>query len=142
MRVSRTVTVAKPLPQVFTYLSDFTTTTQWDPGTIETIRVEGNGAVGTRYQNTSRFAGRRTQLTYVVQELVPNLRIALRGENDTVIARDTITFAATGDQTEVTYEADFTFKGIARLMAPLFRPAFARLGDQAQAGMAAALARL
>jgi len=32
VRLQRTVTVQKPLGKVFAYLSDFTTTTEWDPG--------------------------------------------------------------------------------------------------------------
>ena len=142
MKLERTVTVQKPLDEVFAYLSDFTTTTEWDPGTVRTVRTAGDGGVGTEYLNTSTFAGRETQLAYVVHELIPNQRIALRGENKTVIACDTMTFRATGSDTEVTYTADFTFKGIARLIAPLLRPAFARLGNEAQTGMAAALRRL
>ena len=142
MELRRTVTVATPLDKVFAYLADFTTTTQWDPGTVTTIRTTGDGAVGTEYLNTSTFAGRTTQLTYVVQELVPNQRISLRGENTTVIAHDTMTFRQTENGTEVNYAADFAFKGVARLLAPMLRPAFNRLGDRAQTGMAAALTRL
>jgi uncharacterized protein YndB with AHSA1/START domain len=147
MRLRRTVTVQKPLEDVFDYLSDFTTTTEWDPGTVRTIRTAGTGSVGTEYQNTSTFAGRETQLTYVVLDLVPNRRIALRGENRTVIAEDTMTFREVGSdpevaQTEVTYTADFTFRGITRFIAPLMRPAFTRLGDEAESGMVAALDRL
>ncbi|MEP7055130.1 MAG: SRPBCC family protein [Actinomycetota bacterium] len=142
MRLVRTVTVDKPVDRVFDYLSDFTTTTEWDPGTVRTVRVAGNGAVGTKYLNTSTFAGRQTQLTYVLYELLPNQRIALRGENQTVVARDTMTFRPVGTGTEVTYTADFTFKGFARLVAPLLRPAFVRLGNAAEAGMAQALGRL
>ena len=142
MELRRIVTVATPLDKVFAYLADFSTTTEWDPGTVTTIRTTGDGAVGTEYLNTSTFAGRTTQLTYVVQELVPNQRISLRGENSTVIAHDTMTFRETENGTEVSYTADFAFKGVARLVAPLLRPAFNRLGDRAQAGMAAALTRL
>ena len=147
MRVQRTVTVEKPLEKVFAYLSDFTTTTEWDPGTVRTILTSGDGGFGTEYLNTSTFAGRQTQLTYVVQDLVPNWHISLRGENKTVIANDTMTFRATrGDTalpcTQVIYTADFTFKGVARLVAPFLKPAFNRLGDEAEVGMAAALARL
>lgn len=142
MRLTRTVTTAKPLDKVFDYLSDFTTTTEWDPGTVRTVRTAGDGGVGTEYLNTSAFVGRQTQLTYVVQDLVPNQHISLRGENSTVIAHDTITFTAAGEDTEVTYTAEFTFKGIGRLVAPLLRPAFTRLGNRAETGMAAALARL
>jgi uncharacterized protein YndB with AHSA1/START domain len=152
VRLQRTVTVEKPLDTVFAYLSDFTTTTQWDPGTVETVRTSGDGAFGTEYLNTSTFAGRKTRLTYVVVDLVPNERIALRGENATVIAHDTMTFRATDGGarsngavvtcTEVTYTADFTFKGSSRIVAPLMRPAFTRLGNQAEAGLTAALAQL
>ena len=142
MELRRIVTVATPLDKVFAYLADFTTTTEWDPGTVTTIRTTGDGTVGTEYLNTSTFAGRTTQLNYVVQELVPNQRISLRGENTTVIAHDTMTFRETENGTEVSYTADFAFKGVARLLAPLLRPAFNRLGDRAQTGMAAALTRL
>ena len=142
MELRRIVTVATPLDKVFAYLADFTTTTEWDPGTVKTIRTAGDGAVGTEYLNTSTFAGRETQLTYVVQELVANQRISLRGKNTTVTAHDTMTFRQTENGTEVTYTADFAFKGVTRLLAPLLRPAFNRLGDRAQTGMAAALTRL
>jgi hypothetical protein len=44
--------------------------------------------------------------------------------------------------TEVTYAAEFTFKGPARFVAPLFKPAQDRLGQQAQAGLYQALIKL
>lgn len=142
MRLQRIVTVQKPLEKVFAYLADFTTTTEWDPGTVRTVRTCGDGEFGTEYQNTSTFGGRQTELTYVVVDLVPNRQISLRGENKTVIANDTMTFREDGGTTEVTYTADFTFKGITRFVAPFLKPAFTRLGDEAETGMASALARL
>jgi uncharacterized protein YndB with AHSA1/START domain len=147
MRLQRTVIVEKPLEKVFAYLADFTTTTEWDPGTVKTIRASGDGGFGTEYLNTSTFASRETRLTYVVEDVVPNRHIALRGENRTVIAHDSMVFREKNDDvgvtsTEVTYTADFTFKGIARLIAPFLKPAFTRLGNEAESGMAAALSRL
>ena len=47
-----------------------------------------------------------------------------------------------GAGTEVTYTAEFAFKGAARYLAPLFRPALTRLGNQAEAGLRQALSRL
>ena len=91
MRLQKTVVVDKPLDAVFDYLADFTTTTEWDPGTVVTVNHHGDGGVGTTYLNTSTFLGRETQLTYVVREFVPGERIRLRGENKTVIAVDTMT---------------------------------------------------
>jgi len=142
MRLQRTVVVDKPLEKVFAYLSDFTTTTEWDPGTVTTVLDRGDGGIGTTYLNTSAFLGRKTQLTYVVHEFVPGKRIRLRGENQTVIATDTMSFRAAETGTEVTYAAEFTFKGPARFLAPLLRPALERLGNQAEAGLREALSRL
>lgn len=62
MKLHRTVVVGKPLNAVFDYLSDFTTTTEWDPGTVTTVRQHGNGGIGTTYLNTSQFLGRRTPM--------------------------------------------------------------------------------
>jgi NAD(P)-dependent dehydrogenase (short-subunit alcohol dehydrogenase family) len=139
MRLRETVTVDKPLDAVFSYLSDFTNTTEWDPGTVATVNQHGDGGVGTTYLNTSTFLGRETQLTYIVRELEPGRRIQLRGENKTLVAVDTMTFRSVNAGTEVTYTAEFTFKGPSRLVAPLLRPAFVRLGKQAQTGMREAL---
>lgn len=141
MKIERTVQSPRPPAEVFTYLSDFTTTTGWDPGTIRTTLVAGDGGVGTTYHNVSRFRGRRTELTYTVTEYDPPLRVRLRGENDTVIADDTMTLTATPTGgTAVTYRADFTLKGVAKVAAPFLAGAFHRLGDEAEEGLRTALA--
>lgn len=139
MRLERTVAVDVPVGRAFDYLADFTTTTQWDPGTVSTVRCQGDGGVGSTYRNTSKFLGRQTSLTYVVEELVPDERIRLRGENKTVVSVDTMTFRPTASGTEVTYTAEFTFKGLSRLVGPLLKPAFVRLGNQAESGLRSAL---
>ena len=142
MKLLKTVVVEKPLDTVFGYLSDFTTTADWDPGTVTTVRRHGHGGVGTTYLNTSTFLRRTTQLTYVVDELVDQQLIQLRGENKTVIAVDTLTFRPVASGTEVVYAAEVTFKGLSRIAAPLLKPAFERLGNEAEAGMRKALNRL
>src|SRR6476646_3923292 len=136
MEIERSVTVAHPVGRVFAYLSDFTNTTEWDPGTVRTERVSGDGGLGSRYHNVSKFLGRETELDYLVIEHVPGERFALRGENATVVAKDTMTFVRTmngsaadaREGTTVTYRAEFEFKGLAKLVAPLFAPAFKKLG--------------
>jgi len=142
VRLVRKVSVERPLETVFGYLSDFTTTEEWDPATVSTVRVSGDGGVGTSYLNTSRFAGRETELTYVVEELVPQRRLALRGANRSVVAHDTMDFRWTGRATEVTYTAEFEFQGVARLAGVLLRPALKKLADDAEGGMRRALQAL
>ena len=53
----------------------------------------------------------------------------------------TVTVQKTLDEV-FAYLSDFTFKGVTRFIAPLMKPAFTRLGNDAESGMAAALARL
>lgn len=142
MKLLRTVVVDKPLGAVFGYLSDFTTTAEWDPGTVRTVRQAGDGGVGTVYLNTSTFRGRTTELTYVVDELVDQRLIRLRGENETVVSVDTLTFRAVASGTEVAYGVEFTFKGASRFVAPLLTPTLERLGNDAEAGIREALGRL
>ena len=149
MEMERTVPVDQPVDRVFAYLSDFTSTTDWDPGTVRTERVSGEGGVGTRYHNVSRFLGRETELDYLVVEHEPERRLALRGENATLVAHDTMTFVrgagsgtTAGEGTTVTYRAEFEFKGLARYVAPLLSPAFKKLGDDAERGLREALGKL
>jgi uncharacterized protein YndB with AHSA1/START domain len=143
VKIVRTVATDSPRSDVFAYLSDFTTTEEWDPGTLRTTRETGDGGVGTRYRNVSKFLGRETELTYVVEESSPPYRLRLRGENDTLVARDTMTLTETSaGGTELTYRAEFAFKGVTRLVAPLLAPAFRRLGNEAEAGLRTAFASL
>jgi uncharacterized protein YndB with AHSA1/START domain len=57
-KIERTMTVQKPLDQVWAYLTDFTNTEEWDPPTVSTTRISGDGGVGTVYRNVSKILGR------------------------------------------------------------------------------------
>ena len=142
MKIQRTVETPATPAAVFAYLSDFTTTTEWDPGTVSTTRVSGDGDVGTEYHNVSKFMGRETELTYRVVEHTPDRRFGLRGENKTVVAHDTMEIEPHGTGSRVTYTADFAFSGVAKVVAPLLAPALKKLGDEAEEGLKKALAKL
>lgn len=147
MRINRTIETDTPLTEVFSYLSDFRSTNDWDPGTVETTRTSGDGGVGTIYHNVSSFMGRTTEIDYTVVALEDGKRFQLRGVNPTLEAVDTMTFSRTAnDGTSVEYDADFTFKGTFAYVAPLLSPvlwlAFKRLGDEAEKGMKRELDRL
>ena len=52
-------------------------------------------------------------------------------------------FSATpGGGSRVTYTADFTFKGLAKLAAPFLGGAFKKLGDEAEEGLLEHLGKL
>ena len=140
--VERRVASPADADTVFGYLSDFTTTTEWDPGSVRTERMSGTGDVGTEYHNVSRFAGRETELLYTVTERRAPRTITLRGKNKTIVATDTITVEPAAAGAVATYRAAFELRGAWRVLEPFIRPAFRRLGDDAEKGLREALARL
>jgi polyketide cyclase/dehydrase/lipid transport protein len=127
--------------EVFSYLSDFSTSAEWDPGVVEAERI-GAGAVGesTEFCLVAEFLGRRTPLTYRIVEYEPPGAVTFVGENATVVSRDRITFETTPLGTRVTYDANLRLKGPLRLADPLLALAFNRVGGRALAGLREVLA--
>ena len=119
MHVERTITVPRPVDAVFDYLSDFTSTNDWDPGTVETRRTAGDGGVGTTYHNVSEFLGRKTEVTYTTVEREEGRRLHFRGHNEMFTGNDRISVSASGAGSEVGYDADFSFHGAAQVAIPL-----------------------
>ena len=121
---------------VFAYLSDFSTTEEWDPGVVEAERLTA-GAVGegSEFRLVAEFLGRETALTYRIVEYDPPRAVTFRGENATVISNDRITFEPVDHGTRITYDADLALKGPLRIADPLLRLAFNRVGDRAFAGL-------
>ena len=126
--VERSLDVAAPVSTVWTYLSDFTATEEWDPGTVTTTRIgEGPLAVGSRFRNVSEFRGRQTELDYVIRRFETDRHLRFEGTNKTVNATDDMSFAPSASGgTTVIYRAYFEFKGLARLAEPLLRRGYDR----------------
>lgn len=136
MRITRTVETSRPPGEVFDYLSDFTTTTEWEPATVSTSRVSGDGTVGTRYVNVSKFLGSTSELEYEVVTYSPPDTIVLRGRNASLDARDTIELTAIENGgTRVSYTAEFHLRSWRRIAAPVLAPALRRLVDKGGEGL-------
>jgi len=125
----------KSAEELFAYFSDFTSTNEWDPNTVKTSLISGDGGVGTKYSNTSAFNGRESSLVYEVIEYQPNHLIRLRGENKSLVAVDTMMIEEVNGIRRFTYEAKFNFKGIAKIAAPFLKKAFAKLAADAETGL-------
>ncbi|MDN5743779.1 MAG: SRPBCC family protein [Nocardioidaceae bacterium] len=142
MQIQRTVDTPAAPAAVFAYLSDFTHTTEWDPGTVTTELVSGDGGVGTTYHNVSEFNGRRTELAYTVTEHQAPSLLVFQGTNKTVDTTDRMEFAPHGTGTRLTYTATFHFKGVAKLVTPFLRGVFGKVGDDTERSLREELARL
>ena len=77
------------IEDVFDFLSDFENTEQWDPGTIETRRVSGDGGLGTTYRNRSQFMKREVELEYETIGYERPTSFVCRGRNGRTTATTT-----------------------------------------------------
>lgn len=125
----------KSSEELFRYFADFTTTNEWDPNTVKTTLLSGDGRVGSTYSNTSKFNGKESSLVYQVTEYQPNKIIRLRGENKNIVAVDTMSISDNGNSRTFTYEARFKLKGLGNLIAPLLKSAFNKLAKDAEVGL-------
>jgi carbon monoxide dehydrogenase subunit G len=143
IRIERTVTVDRPVDEVAKYLSDFRTTSQWDPHTASCEREDtGPLGVGSRFVNKQKFGPVRSSYTYEVSEYEPGRGITLRSTSTIANLTDSMQFSGNEQRTTVTYVAQFEFKGIARSAEPVLKPLIDKIADDGARGMEAALRRL
>jgi len=135
-RYKATVDTQQTPDEVFAYLSDFSSSAEWDPGVLEAERLgDAPVAEGSEFRLVADFLRRKTTLTYSIVEYEPPSAVTLRGENSSVVSLDRITFEPWDGGTRITYDADLALKGPVKLADPLLALAFERVGDRALAGM-------
>jgi carbon monoxide dehydrogenase subunit G len=128
--------------EVFSYLSDFSTAEEWDPGVVEAERLGDQPlGEGAEFRLVAAFMGRKTPLTYRIVEYDAPHTVTFLGENATVTSRDRIAFEPTDEGTRVSYDADLRLKGALRAIDPLLQVAFNRTGDRALEGLSEVLRR-
>ena len=139
-RYTASIETPRPPAETFAYLSDFSTTEEWDPGVVEARRV-GDAPIGegTEFRLVADFLGRKAALTYRIVAFEPGRAVTLRGENATVVSLDRITVEPSDGGARVTYDADLALKGPLRIADPLLGLAFERVGDRALEGLRATL---
>ncbi|TQK29966.1 SRPBCC family protein [Arthrobacter sp. SLBN-53] len=142
IEVQREVITSADPQSAFDYLADFTTTEQWDAGSVRTVRVRGNGDIGTHYANSAKLAGRTRDVDYEVIALTPGSSIELRGNTSALMAHDIITVEPHPSGSAVTYRVEFTFRGWLRYAEPLLRRTMSNRADHSAAGLRRELARL
>ncbi len=140
-RVVRTFeTVCAPEP-AFDYVADFSTTQEWDPGIPSATRIgAGPIEVGSRFELVSRFNRTEQTIVYEITALRRPSGVTFVGEGDNFHGVDVISFAPRpGGGSLVTYEADLSLKGLARLAEPFIRGKLDTMSDHAVEGLKAAL---
>jgi uncharacterized protein YndB with AHSA1/START domain len=125
-----------PIEEAFDYLADFSRTAEWDPGVCDARRLtRGEIRLGSRFEVTVSFLGRRVPLEYRITEFERPSRLVLTGGDSSLRSIDEITFVSRRGGTRVTYEACLELVGIRRLADPALDLLFQRAGRLAVRGL-------
>ena len=135
-RLIETATTSLDPAEAFANVGDFGNIDRWDPGVITAEKITaGPVGVGTVYGLTLSYGGPTMTMEYEVLEHEVGRRIVLEGTGPRVHAIDTISFEPGGNGTLITYQADLTLTGIARLAQPFMKGRFNKIGESAGIGL-------
>ena len=116
---SNTITIARPVSDVFAFLADAENDPQWRGGVIQMTRTSGQG-VGTTYrQIVAGPGGRRIDADVEITEFVPDQRIAFRTTKGPVRPTGSYHLQASNGGTVVTFRLAATLGGVKKLIAPM-----------------------
>jgi len=142
MHVREVIEVRAPLEEAFGYVSDVSTAVEWDPGVVQSRRVNnGSRGVGATYDVIVVFRGSRVPFRCSVTAYDENRRIVVVGEGAKARSTDEIVFEPASSGTRIVYAANLEMKGRYRIVAPWVGGPFREMGERAIAGLKAALDR-
>lgn len=133
-RFVTTVPSRRSQADAFAYMAAFENAREWDPSVTDARRTtDGPLRVGTAFAVVSRFGPRLVPLTYTIVRYEPDHLVVLEARSKGFVSTDVVTVAATGDASQVTYDAMLAFGGVGRLADPLMQLVFNRVGRRAEA---------
>ncbi|MDG2045897.1 MAG: SDR family NAD(P)-dependent oxidoreductase [Halioglobus sp.] len=126
--------------EVYDYVSDFTTTVEWDATAIAARKLTpGAVAVGTEFEVECALPVSSITLRYTVTELQPNKLIILSGSCKFFDIEDTISFSELPGGTRIDYRAEFFFKPLMSTISGFSKAGLESMGRESVAGLAEAL---
>lgn len=122
-----TITIGRPIEDVFGVLTDVTLTGRWYPANVEEWWVTpAPHGVGSVRRARVRVLGRATENDAVVTEYDPPRRAALRGLSTSVPFEATLTFQPADEGTRLRVETAIRLRGIMRVLGPIFVKSYER----------------
>jgi uncharacterized protein YndB with AHSA1/START domain len=128
----RTVTIRRPVADVFAYVADGANAPNWRPGVLDISLVSGEGVGAVYRQGVRGPGGRRIAADYEVTAYEPNARLEFKAIAGPVRPTGGYTFEETPDGTAVTFWLEESLGGLKGLF----------LGRQVQQTMDAEMAAL
>ena len=113
--------VARPAQEVFAYVIDPSTMSEWQQGCVSGHMDGAPTRVGSKCTTIRRIGGREREVITEITEFDPPHRWADRGISGPIraIVAVTVKSLADGSRSRVTIELDFTGHGIGKPLVPL-----------------------
>jgi uncharacterized protein YndB with AHSA1/START domain len=114
-----TVTIDRPLHEVFAFVADKGNDPRWRPGVAEIEHVSGEGAGATYRQVMSGPMGRKIPADFEITRYEIGKRIEFRTTAGPVRPNGSFAFVDDGGATRLTFALDAELEGAKKLMAPM-----------------------
>jgi carbon monoxide dehydrogenase subunit G len=119
MQFANTVTIERPLHEVYAFVADLENVPKWNYAIVETRKTSsGPVGVGTTYRQV-RSLPARSEETLLVTEMEPDRRVAIHGNLGPFVGTLTYEFDDLDGRTRLTNTADLEGHGLMKLAGPL-----------------------
>ena len=121
------ITIRRPIAQVFAVITDVEQTGKWFPGNVEEhwTSPPPHGVGSTRHAVVTMY-GRKTENDAITTEYDPPNRAAMKGTSPNAPFMATLTFEPDGEGTRVDVTTEFLLGGPMRLAGPLIAATYGR----------------
>jgi carbon monoxide dehydrogenase subunit G len=120
VRVEQSIEIARPIEEVFAFLTPFENLPRWEAGILEAGQTTpGPLAVGARGRDVRHFMGKPTETVYEVMDYAPPTHFAVRSVAGPTPVTASYTFAASASGTRVHSQAKLGIGGLMGLLSPL-----------------------
>ena len=118
--ITQSVTVDRPVDEVWAFISNFENTTRWSRGVLEARQTsDGPLGAGSTLQTVVKAFGRRRTADYLVTEYEPGHAFAFEVTSGPMTSRARYSVEPAGAGTRLTASGEAEVTGLYRLLAPL-----------------------
>ena len=120
--LTHSVTINRPLEQVFSYVTDIEKGSEWQTGVLEAESPsEGPVGIGSTTREVRQFMGRRMESTFEVTEYEPNSAFGFKSTSGPIPMKGRQTFETVEGGTKVTFVLSGEPEGAFKLAAGLIK---------------------
>ena len=118
--ITQSVTVERPVAEVWDFISNFENTTRWSRGVLAARRTSGGPLrAGSTLQTVVKAFGRRRTADYLVTEYEPNHAFAFEVTAGPMASRARYSVEPAGAGTRLTASGEAAATGLYKLLAPI-----------------------